>query len=213
MNLKEIDFLKNKFLNEMAKLHSFTEEEFAVMQNDNVFRVYKKGEMLLKKGQYFQTIFYLIKGCVNSYDLIDGEVRVINFYKENDSFIPNSLWRNTPSTHYLACLEDCFVCVSSPLLKEFKLKKTPCFEKWYRILAEQSLAKMQVEYVDFKMTTAEKRYLKLIAEKPDLLQRIPQYLIASYLGIKPQSLSRIRKRILKRNSYKAMNSSICNSKV
>lgn len=197
MNLKEIEYLKNEFLNKMASLISFTEEEFTAMQNNNVYRVYKKGEVLLKKGQYSTTSYYLIKGCFKSYELIDGEEKIINFYTESDSFIPICLMNNMPSKHYLVCLEDCLVSVSSPEIKEFKFKNLPCFERLYRIFAEQSLAKIQIEYVDFKTTTAEMRYLKLIADKPDLLQRIPQYLIASYLGIKPQSLCRIRKRLLK----------------
>lgn len=196
MNLMEIEFLKMNFLNDMAKLISFTKEEFEAIQNNNVYKVFKKGKILLKQGQYSTTSYYLIKGCFKSYDFIDGEEKVINFYTESESFIPISLMDNTPSKHYLVCLEDCLVSVSSPEIMEFRLKNFPCFERLYRMFTEQSLAKMQIEYVDFKTRTAETRYLNLINNKPDLLQRIPQYLIASYLGIKPQSLSRIRKRIL-----------------
>ncbi|HMR82985.1 MAG TPA: Crp/Fnr family transcriptional regulator, partial [Niabella sp.] len=64
-----------------------------------------------------------------------------------------------------------------------------------RILSEHLLAKSQVSFDTFKTSSPEQRYLNLMQDRPDLLQRIPQHQLASYLGITPQSLSRLRARI------------------
>jgi DNA-binding MarR family transcriptional regulator len=74
--------------------------------------------------------------------------------------------------------------------------KFPKFETLCRILAEEFLAKQQIDFDEFKTSSPEQRYLNLLQKRPDLIQRVPQHQLASYLGIKPQSLSRLRARIL-----------------
>jgi DNA-binding MarR family transcriptional regulator len=74
-------------------------------------------------------------------------------------------------------------------------RKFPKFESLCRIVSEQLLAKNQQNFDEYKTSSPEQRYLHLLKNRPDLLQRVPQHQIASYLGIKPQSLSRLRARI------------------
>ena len=74
--------------------------------------------------------------------------------------------------------------------------KFPKFETLCRRLSEELLAKKQIDFDEFKTSSPEQRYLNLLRKRPDLVQRVPQHLLASYLGIKPQSLSRLRARIL-----------------
>jgi DNA-binding MarR family transcriptional regulator len=76
--------------------------------------------------------------------------------------------------------------------------KFPRFDTLCRILSEELLAKQQVDFDAFKTSSPEQRYLNLIEKRPDLIQRVPQHQLASYLGIKPQSLSRLRARILEK---------------
>jgi DNA-binding MarR family transcriptional regulator len=76
--------------------------------------------------------------------------------------------------------------------------KFPKFETVCKILSEELLAKERIDFNEFKTSSPEKRYLSLIQKRPDLIQRVPQHQLASYLGIKPQSLSRLRARILKK---------------
>jgi DNA-binding MarR family transcriptional regulator len=76
--------------------------------------------------------------------------------------------------------------------------KFPRFDTLCRILSEELLAKQQVDFDAFKTSSPEQRYLNLIDKRPDLIQRVPQHQLASYLGIKPQSLSRLRARILEK---------------
>jgi hypothetical protein len=79
------------------------------------------------------------------------------------------------------------------------MQKFPKFETICRMLSEEVLVKQQINFDEFKTSSPEKRYLNLMQKRPDLIQRIPQYQLASYLGIKPQSLSRLRARILEKN--------------
>jgi hypothetical protein len=76
-------------------------------------------------------------------------------------------------------------------------RKFPKFDIMCRLLSEELLAKQQIDFDDFKTSSPEQRYQNLLQKRPDLLQRVPQHQLASYLGIKPQSLSRLRARILR----------------
>jgi len=73
--------------------------------------------------------------------------------------------------------------------------KFPKFETLCRIFSEELLAKQQIDFDEFKISSPEQRYLNLLQSRPDLIQRVPQHQLASFLGIKPQSLSRLRARI------------------
>jgi DNA-binding MarR family transcriptional regulator len=76
--------------------------------------------------------------------------------------------------------------------------KFPKFELMCRIMSEELLAKQQVDFDEFKTSSPEQRYLNLLQKRPDLIQRVPQHQLASYLGITPQSLSRLRSRIFEK---------------
>lgn len=76
--------------------------------------------------------------------------------------------------------------------------KFPKFESLCRILSEELLVKEQINFDEFKTSSPEQRYLNLLQKRPDLVQRVPLQQLASYLGIKPQSLSRLRARILEK---------------
>ena len=78
--------------------------------------------------------------------------------------------------------------------------KFPKFEIMGRMLSEELLAKKQIDFDEYKTSSPEQRYLNLLHKRPELIQRVPQHQLASYLGIKPQSLSRLRARIVEKNT-------------
>jgi len=104
--------------------------------------------------------------------------------------------KKTPSQQYLECLEETVASVGSPELEAEMFKKYPQSESATRIMAEIVMVNLQDNLTEFKMSSAEERYLALLKNRPELLQRVPQHQIASYLGITPESLSRIRKRTM-----------------
>ena len=87
------------------------------------------------------------------------------------------------------------VCVGNIEKTNALLKKIPRLESIGHILNGELVIQNQLEFDSYKTLTPEKRYLKLLESRPDLCNRVPQYHLASYLGIKPETLSRIRKRL------------------
>jgi len=182
------------FISEYMPL--FDEEKQAILELD-IFRKYKKGTLLLKEGQCSDDGYFVIKGCIRCYCIIEGEEKTTAFYAESESFSPLCSVNKKPSEYYVSCVEDSIITVANPEMEKAIFAKFPRFESLCRILTEELLAKNQASFADFKTSTPEQRYLNLLKTRPDLLQRVPQHQIASYLGMKPQSLSRIRKRIIK----------------
>lgn len=78
------------------------------------------------------------------------------------------------------------------------LSRYPKFEKLCRMFSEELAAKQQVNIDEFKIYPPEQRYLNLLEQRQDLIQRVPQHQLASYLGIKPQSLSRLKARVFEK---------------
>jgi CRP-like cAMP-binding protein len=98
----------------------------------------------------------------------------------------------------LVCNEDCIVVEGRPEDEQFFMQAMPRMETINRIGVEFELQKSQETLAEFIMTNPEERYLNLLNTRADLLDRVPQYQLASYLGVTPESLSRIRKRIMDR---------------
>jgi hypothetical protein len=116
-----------------------------------------------------------------------------------EALTPPCVISKTPSEYYVSCVEDCILTVSNSDMEVEINSKFPKFESMCRILAEELLAKQRIDFDAFKTSSPEERYLNLMQSRPDLIQRVPQHQLASYLGIKPQSLSRLRARILEKN--------------
>ena len=113
---------------------------------------------------------------------------------------PPCVISKTPFEYYISCLKDTILIVSNSDMGVEINSKFPKFEIMCRILSEELLAKQQINSDEFKTSSPEQRYLNLLQNRPDLIQRVPQHQLASYLGVKPQSLSRLRARILEKKS-------------
>jgi CRP-like cAMP-binding protein len=161
----------------------------------DIFRTFKKGTVLLKEGQHSIDGYFVLKGCIRTFYVIDGEEKTTSFYTEIEGITPNCVISKQPSEYFISCVEDSIIIVSNPNMEVEIFEKFPKFETLCRILSEQLLAKSQIIFDEFKISSPEKRYLNLLQNRPDLLQRVPQHQLASYLGIKPQSLSRLRTRL------------------
>lgn len=158
---------------------------------------YKKGTILLSEGEISNECYFIVKGCIRSYHINDGNEITTDIFTEDQSVTPSAYGKNTPSGYYIECVEDTIAGVGTPELETDLYQKFPQLESLSRALVEAIMSKQQDTLAEFKMSSPEQRYLNLLKNRPDLLQRVPQHQIASYLGIKPESLSRIRKRLNK----------------
>lgn len=192
--------LDHILLNFFDKYVILTDEEKEAIIDLAFFKSFKKGTILLKEGQLSKNGYFVVKGCIRCYYIIDGEEKTTAFYTETEILNPPSAVNFTPSEYYISCLEDSILIVDSAENDAEIFKKYPKLETICRLLSEESHAKNLNEFNHFKISSPEQRYLNFLETRPDLAQRVPQYHLASYLGITPQSLSRMRNRLIKRVS-------------
>jgi CRP-like cAMP-binding protein len=183
----------------ISKYVSLSEDEKSAIISLDIFRSVKKGTTLLEEGQNSKNGYFVLVGCIRTYYIIDGEEKTTAFYTEMEGLTPHCVINKAPSQYYIACLEDSILTVANPDMEVELFKKFPKFETLCRLLSEELLAKQQINFDEFKTSSPEQRYLNLLQKRPDLIQRVPQHQLASYLGIKPQSLSRLRARILEKS--------------
>jgi CRP-like cAMP-binding protein len=191
--------MQDRLLNFISKYISLTEEEINAMFSLDIFRSVNKNTILLREGQRSKDSYFVLKGCIRVYYLLDGEEKTTAFYTEMEALTPPCVISQTPSEYYVSCLEDTILVASNSDIEAEMNSKFPKFEIMCRKLSEELLAKQRIEFDEFKTSSPEQRYLNLLQKRPDLIQRVPQHLIASYLGITPQSLSRLRARILEKS--------------
>lgn len=182
----------------IARYISLTEEEKHAILSLNIFHTVKKGTTLLQKGQLSKNSYFVLEGCLRTYYVLDGDERTTAFYTEMEALTPPCVVGKTPSDYYVSTVEDCILLISDSDMEAEVNRKFPKFDMMCRMLSEELLAKERVDFDAFKTSSPEQRYLNLLEKRPDLIQRVPQHQLASYLGIKPQSLSRLRARIIEK---------------
>jgi len=189
--------MKNLFEDYLNELGMLTDEEIQIVVADADFQNKQKGKFLLKAGQVATQCYLVLKGCVREYYIKDGEEKSTSFFLEGDSISSfTSQKNNVPSKSYLECIEDCILLVSNDDMEKEICRKIPRLESLILQEVEQITGRIQDKLVNFMTSSPEERYISLLENKPELLRRVPQHQIASFIGIQPESLSRLRKRIL-----------------
>lgn len=180
----------------LSKYIELSEEEIEIISNQNDIRTYKKGTKLMLEGEIAKKCFFVLKGCVSSYYLKEGEIKVTEFYTEKQTITPTSYITKQSSEYYLECTEDCILALSTQESNEALMRNIPRLATAGTVFLQEQLAEQRMRHDELLQLSPEERYKNLQKTSPALLNRVPQYLIASYLGIKPESLSRIRKRLV-----------------
>lgn len=157
----------------------------------------KKREFFTVQGEHCRYLAFVNSGCLRAFhtdnkgDEFTMYFAFLNWWTGDKT----SFYSGTPARYSVQALEDCELFQADKIKWETALDTIPVFEKWYRIKTRKSYEATQQKLIDTQTESAQEKYLKLVKNAPDIVQRIPQHYIASYLGIKPQSLSRIRKNI------------------
>ena len=176
-----------------------TTEEVNVIAENATVKEFKKGTLLLKEGQIAKSCYSVLKGCIREYYIIEGDEKTTAFFTEGHAVTSFTSYINqTPSNHYLICVEDTTLTVSNQNLEKEMCDRLPRLESIIRIEVEKNTGKAQDDFAEFRISSPEQRYLNLIETRPDLINRIAQHQIASYIGVTPESLSRLRKRMAKK---------------
>ncbi len=188
--------MENEILKYLSKYIPITNELEEEISRIEFIKCFDNGTVLLEEGNISNECYFIIKGCIRSFYIKDGEEKTTEFYTEEQAVIPSVYGDKIPSEYYLECIEDTIVGVGTPELETEMYQKFPQIESLNRALGEAIMAKNQDTFAEFKMASPEERYIALLKNRPDVIQIAPQHQIASYLGMKPESLSRIRKRIM-----------------
>ncbi len=155
----------------------------------------KKNEIWQAEGVMGTSMGFINKGIMRLYFTDDGEEFTQEFYAENE-FASNfiSYVKKQPSKTAIQALEPCELIVMQLDDLQNLYDEVPALDRFGRLYAEQMLIGMYDKMNAILGETPEQRYYKLLDSKPDIFSRVKQYYIAQYLGIRPESLSRIRKR-------------------
>jgi len=186
----------DSLLNSIQNLITLSPEEIDIVKSLFKEKPYKKGEFFLEEGRVCKHVGFVAQGLMRFYINHDGEEKIYDFSQENEyvcnyeSFLPQK-----PSSKIIQALEDSVVFIISYNDLQLFYKNVREGERFGRIAIEFVFLQLLQDLSSFYTETPEVRYGRFLKNHADLQQRISQYHVASYVGVKPQSLSRIRKRI------------------
>ena len=185
---------------QIEKRVHLTDEEFEISAKYFAPKRLKKHQFLLNEGDVSRHIAFVNSGCLRVYTIDNkGAEHIIQFAVEDWwASDLNSFLSGRPATFNIDALLDSEVLLLEKSAREELLDNCPKMERYFRLLVEANHVATHQRISDSLSTTAEERYLKFIKTYPKLFEQVPQNQIASYLGITPQSLSRIRKELTKK---------------
>ena len=190
-----IDEELNEIITNLGSSDLSQEENTFLIHNVEVKRV-AKGSLLLKEGQIIKASYYLFKGCVREYYLNDGEEKTVAFYTAGEAPADEGDKKNKiPSSVFWECVSDCIISILPYELEKEMYQRFPRLESQCKTATENEFSNYKKNVNKYLASSAEERYLALLKTKPEIFQLVPLYHIASYLGVKPESLSRIRNRM------------------
>lgn len=183
-----------EIISHMKKFISLTEAEEELLASYLTVRDIKKKEHLLKQGEVCRENYFVLKGCFRLYLITSkGAEQVIQFGIENWWITEYHSYKSgLPSGFYLQAIENATVVALDRSVQEELFEKLPQLEKYFRLVLEKAYAAqlMRIHYI-FNLT-GEEQYRMMVEKYPAFVQRVPQYMLASFLGITPEFLSMLR---------------------
>lgn len=180
----------------IAQFVTFSDREKAILENAFVFKQVPRKFALVRQGQVAKELYFINKGMLRLFYENEGDEITAFIFRENlfassyDSFL-----RQTPSIQSLEALEEADLLVITQSKMNELYEELPKFNILTRKIAEQRFINAQQILSSFLLDSPEERYEKFMQQNGDLLLRVPHHIIASYLGMTPVSMSRIRNRL------------------
>ena len=184
----------------MSDFTLISEDEQRAISESLRIDEYKKGQYLLRQGELPSIkCYFVLMGCVRQFFIDESGKEVTSNFFTEDQAIPiiNEKTQGDLSKYSLVCVEDCRLVVGDIDSENTMLNKYPQLEIMIRKMMEIKVGEIQEQFGEFIGSSPEERYESVLRKRPELIDRVPQHQLASYLGITPESLSRIKKRIKK----------------
>lgn len=181
-------------INSLRKYVTLTVEEVAIVESLFSSKKFRKRQYILQEGEVARYETFIVKGITRTYEVDDkGQEHIVQFGLE-DWWVGDlySFLTESPSSYNIDCLEDTQVLQITKANLEVLYQKVPKMERHFRILIQNAFIASTNRVAGTLVKTALERYREFIDKYPQIEQRVPNHQIASYLGITPQSLSRIR---------------------
>lgn len=177
-------------------LPELTDEAWQYCCENFSIRQVKKGEHIVREGQICKSVSFVDSGMTYAYRLHEGKEMIIGFFPENTYVSEySSFLERTPATYFIDALEDTVLIDFNYEQIQQGYNRYKELERFGRLIAEYLYRMLDGRVYSLHSLSAEQRYTLLLDSNPSVFQHVPQYMIASYLGITPEALSRIRKRM------------------
>lgn len=182
---------------ENIKLYaSLSEQEIKLLQVSVDKKIYNKNEIIFTEGKISDEIYFVTKGCVRLFYNVDGNDKTAFFYTEGQFICAGESYTfNIPASENYQAVEQTEIFIFTKSKIDVLLKEVPKFEVIARIATENELITCQKVIASFVTKSAEERYIELLDSQGELFHRVPQQYIASFLGVSPETLSRIKARV------------------
>jgi len=178
----------------LQKRITVTDEQFELISKDIKVKVFEKNKVLISPGEMSEKTYFITEGLMRCYSIDSkAKVNIIQFAPENWWIGDRNSLFNEPSDFYIDTVEPTTALLIPKNYFNDASKSIPCFADLNYKMLNNSIRFMQKRINMLLSATAEERYLDFIKLYPNLTLRVPQWMIASYLGITPESLSRVRK--------------------
>lgn len=188
------------FFSHITEKVSLTTEEKDMVKTFFVTKKLRKRQYLLQEGDVCKYLSFVTKGLLRSYNVDDKGDEHINLFALEGWWISDmySFFSGEKAILNIDAIEDAEVLMITPADFEEMTLKVPKMDRYFRLLFQNSLVTKERRLMSSITHTAEEKYMLLAEFNPQLIKRIPQNLIASYLGLAPETLSRIKKNIASR---------------
>lgn len=199
INNKKFKLLNKKPLIEYINRYvNLTQDEINLLSENTIQRKYLKGQYIVQQGDVCRFESFVVKGCLKTFYVdTDGQEHIVLFAIENwwtadlGSFLTQK-----PADYNVQCIENTEVIQFSYEKMELLYEKIPKLERFFRIIIQKAYVASEKRVIRNFSLPAKERYLEFKNTYPQIEQRVPQYLIASYLGITKEFLSKIRSQII-----------------
>lgn len=185
------------FFKKLAEKISLTDEEVELFKTYLTPKKIRRKQYLLQEGDVCKASAFVEKGALRSYTVDEkGSEHIVQFALEGwwigDMY---SFLTGEPATQNIDAIEDSELILVSKQAQEELLNRIPKFERYMRLILQNALIAAHRRINHMASLGTEEKYTKLVHTYPDIVQRVPQHMIASYLGLTPETLSRARKQM------------------